>query len=225
MFRFCSLVLALAVPLPSAAETLTGTIRVVDADTIELSSPVNIRLIGIDAPEAAQTCRDVGGRTLPCGALATAMARDLYEGRAGRCEVEGRDRNGRPLAVCTVDGRDIGAELVSRGIARIYREGMAYEDRRYAEEQKAAVLTGRGLWAYEMEDPALWRAGQRADRAAARAPAGDCAIKGNISGNGRLYHLPGSRAYGQTRIDEGRGERWFCSEDAARDAGWTRAGG
>jgi hypothetical protein len=47
-----------------------------------------------------------------------------------------------------------------------------------------------------------------------------CRIKGNISGNGKIYHVPGSDAYAKTRIDESKGERWFCSEDEARAAGW-----
>jgi endonuclease YncB( thermonuclease family) len=47
-----------------------------------------------------------------------------------------------------------------------------------------------------------------------------CDIKGNISGNGRIYHLPGGAHYARTRIDESRGERWFCSESEARAAGW-----
>ena len=58
---------------------------------------------------------------------------------------------------------------------------------------------------------------------AAPAPAGGCAIKGNISQNGRIYHMPGQADYARTRIAESRGERWFCSEAEARAAGWRRA--
>jgi endonuclease YncB( thermonuclease family) len=47
-----------------------------------------------------------------------------------------------------------------------------------------------------------------------------CRIKGNISGSGKIYHVPGSDAYEKTKIDESKGERWFCSEDQARAAGW-----
>lgn len=53
----------------------------------------------------------------------------------------------------------------------------------------------------------------------------NCTIKGNINSRGeRIYHLPGSPSYDDTRIDERRGERWFCSEDEARAAGWRPAG-
>lgn len=223
MFRVFFVLALLAAPAQS--EILTGPIHVVDADTIELGTPQNIRLVGIDAAEGGQTCSDARGTVLPCGAMATDAARRLYEGRQAQCRVEGHDRGGRPLAVCHVDGRDLNEELVRLGIARIYRGGMEYEDARYFEAQKEAVLLGRGLWAYDMVDPAVHRQEVRLRRATA-APAaqrGSCAIKGNISANGRIYHLPGQRDYDATVIREGRGERWFCSEPEARAAGWRRA--
>lgn len=49
---------------------------------------------------------------------------------------------------------------------------------------------------------------------------GACLIKGNISKNGKIYHVPGSSSYEATKIDESKGERWFCSQDEARAAGW-----
>ena len=53
-----------------------------------------------------------------------------------------------------------------------------------------------------------------------------CTIKGNVSINSgeRIYHVPGQRDYAGTVIDAYYGERWFCSEEEARQAGWRRAG-
>lgn len=53
-----------------------------------------------------------------------------------------------------------------------------------------------------------------------------CNIKGNVSYNGGqlIYHVPGQRYYTDTIISYTKGERWFCSEDDARAAGWRRAG-
>jgi len=54
-------------------------------------------------------------------------------------------------------------------------------------------------------------------------PSGACLIKGNVSLRGeRIYHLPGCRYYGPTKVDPARGERWFCSEADAIAAGWRR---
>ena len=52
-----------------------------------------------------------------------------------------------------------------------------------------------------------------------------CSVKGNISfeTGERIYHVPGQTYYSATRIDWLNGERWFCSEKAARAAGWRKA--
>lgn len=226
MFRIClrlATLAALSLAAPVAADTLSGIVRVVDGDTIELSGPQNIRLIGIDAPEGAQPCTAADGTAARCGAVSTAMAKAAFDGRKGQCEVEAYDRYDRPLAVCYVDGRDINADLVTMGAARIYRGGMQHEDARYAEEQKEAVLLNRGIWAYVMDDPAVWRAAQRNGQSSAPTPTGPCRIKGNISASGHIYHMPGQRDYEATRISARRGERLFCTEAEARAAGWRRA--
>ena len=52
-----------------------------------------------------------------------------------------------------------------------------------------------------------------------------CNIKGNISitTGERIYHVPGQEDYWRTRINWLNGERWFCSEMAARQAGWRKS--
>ena len=61
------------------------------------------------------------------------------------------------------------------------------------------------------------------DAAAASSPQGACRIKGNIGSSGKVYHVPGRSGYAKTKIDESQGERWFCTEDDARAAGWVKA--
>jgi hypothetical protein len=62
------------------------------------------------------------------------------------------------------------------------------------------------------------------DRLKAAMPGSGCLVKGNISvGGQRIYHAPGQRYYGETRVALHFGERWFCSEAEARRAGWRRA--
>jgi hypothetical protein len=52
-----------------------------------------------------------------------------------------------------------------------------------------------------------------------------CGIKGNISQNTgeRIYHVPGQKYYSATKINLLKGERWFCSEEVARAAGWRKS--
>lgn len=55
--------------------------------------------------------------------------------------------------------------------------------------------------------------------------ASGCSIKGNISINTgeRIYHVPGQEHYWETKISPQYGERWFCTEEEARAAGWRKA--
>lgn len=50
-------------------------------------------------------------------------------------------------------------------------------------------------------------------------------IKGNISYDSgeRIYHVQGQEYYDETTIRPEYGERWFCTEDEARAAGWRKA--
>jgi cold shock CspA family protein len=53
----------------------------------------------------------------------------------------------------------------------------------------------------------------------------NCNIKGNISVStgDKLYHVVGMEDYEETKIDQSKGEKWFCSESEAIAAGWRRA--
>ena len=51
---------------------------------------------------------------------------------------------------------------------------------------------------------------------------GNCLIKGNISykSGDKIYHIPGWKDYNATKINTDYGERWFCTEWEAYQAGW-----
>ena len=199
----------------AARAELSGTARVVDGDTLQIGD-TRIRLHGIDAPEAAQTCVSAAGATFACGTAATGALTRLIGDAAVSCAALDLDRYGRTVARCTVGGRDLGRDMVASGFATAYR---AYS-MVYLPAEEDARRAGRGLWSAQMQDPAEYRA---AAAAAADAIPGTCAIKGNISSGGRIYHVPGQENYAVTRISTAKGERWFCSEAEARAAGWRAA--
>jgi len=126
----------------------TGTAIVNDGDTITVAGE-RIRLQGIDAPELAQSCTKAGSQ-YACGRLSRDALAELVRGRAVACSGWERDRYGRLLARCKVDGRDLGQAQVDAGWA------VAYGD--YHEAERAARDERAGLWAGSFERPGDWRA-------------------------------------------------------------------
>jgi len=212
---FGPIVLAVLLAGSAVAQTVSGPARIIDGDTVEVEG-VTVRLYGIDAPEISQSCTR-NGRAWACGAWARDVLAELSRGGL-RCKGREQDRYGRLVATCTGAAGDVAAGMVARGAAFAYREYSLD----YVDAEKRAAVARIGLWDGEAERPDAVRA---AGRAAPQAAPGDCAIKGNISSRGRIYHVPGSRSWADTRIDTGAGERWFCTEAEARAAGWRRAGG
>lgn len=213
------LLAALACSEPTPAEII-GQATVIDGDTLEIRGR-RIRLHGIDAPESAQRCEADGAAYL-CGQRAAFALADRIGRRTVTCAPKDIDRYGRAVAVCSAGGEDLNAFMVRHGWALAYRE---YSDA-YVDEEAAARADGLGLWRGEFVPPWDWRRGARLVRPAANDnEPGDCRIKGNINRDGeRIYHVPGGKWYERTKIDEAKGERWFCSEAEAQAAGWRRSG-
>lgn len=108
-----------------------------------------VRLAGIDAGEVSPftrcrqrpnvwACSTVARTT---AAQATSRARQLTANGA-RCTLTDRDRYQRNVAVCTVNGRDLGGILV--------REGLAISEPNYGDpyraEEQEAQRDQRGVW-------------------------------------------------------------------------------
>jgi endonuclease YncB( thermonuclease family) len=224
-------------------------VRIADGDTAEMqldSGPMRVRLYGIDTPELhapfGREARDalaalIAGRevelvpvsqdkydrlvavvlvkgssvneSLIGGGLAWAYRRYLgqVEGDRRYCELEARARDARA---------GLWAQPPERWVPPwIYRQrgrapaGARVPSPDYSDETASACLAAVG------------------GESRSSAPAGHasgCDIKGNVNAKGtRIYHLPGSEHYAETRIDTSGGERWFCSEAQAQAAGWRKA--
>lgn len=111
-----STILAGLLLIPSVALALTGTItgtcRVVDGDTIWVDSQsgsTQVRLNGVAAPEDP---REPGGKQ------ATAFMKKFCGGQPVRCDLDGSKTRGREVGLCYVKDADIGAAVISAGLAR-----------------------------------------------------------------------------------------------------------
>ncbi|WP_299730092.1 thermonuclease family protein [uncultured Tateyamaria sp.] len=214
MLRICSALVLVCASLPSWAD-VAGPVRVIDADTFDVGA-TRVRLHAIDAPEQDQMCLTEHGLAFACGAWVSEQVIARFEGRVATCAQTDIDRYQRVVATCRVDGVDMGQEIVANGWAFAYRKyGMDYDL-----DEKAAYVADRGLHGFRVQSPAQFRA----TRAKGRIPLDpNCRIKGNISKNGQIFHVPGQEFYERTGINTGKGERWFCSTAEAQAAGWRPA--
>lgn len=213
------MLLCLLGPAPRvlADDALLGrVVHVADGDSLTLEAGgtrYRIRLHQIDAPEQGQPGSRQSRRALA----------DKVAGKYVRVVAQTVDDYGRTVGGVWLGNRHINHEMVREGHAWAYRRYL--EDGALLEAERAAREAGRGLWsAADPVAPWQWRQRARQQAAKARESTADttgCRIKGNISRRGdRIYHRPGDRHYAQTRIDPSRGERWFCSEKQAQQAGW-----
>ena len=204
-------------PIPS--QPIVGTAQIIDGDTITVAM-TRIRLDGIDAPETKQSC-STNGKQWRCGQQSTTALRRIIGSQRVHCRAVTIDKYSRVVAFCNIggpDGADVNAAMVQQGWALAYRRYSTA----YVGQERAAREAKAGIWRGEFVAPWDWRRGKRLSAANDNEP-GQCLIKGNISRSGRIYHVPGGQYYSRTKINQSRGERWFCSEAEARDAGWRRS--
>jgi endonuclease YncB( thermonuclease family) len=240
--------LASAIVLVLSLFSFSGTARaatavVRDGDTIQLGD-VTYRLDGADAPELDQVCIDDHADPWTCGVDAREQLTKLIGGRNVRCDDLGPDKvfRNRHLGICRVDGdtESLNRQLVQKGLAVSVEPAAKLHLKDDAAAAKAANL---GLWKGCFAAPQDFRAGKkdgalagascRADRDAeiravlfptdlSMPPScsikGKFAVRARFTGNVGIYHLQGCLSYAGTQPD-----RWFCSEDDARAAGFRRA--
>jgi endonuclease YncB( thermonuclease family) len=210
MSRYIIAALLLLLSSVSQADLTGRVVGIADGDTFTLltasNQQVKIRLAEIDAPESGQ----------PYGNKSKQALSSLVFGKDVRVAVQTTDRYGRTVGRPYVGDLDVCAEMVRMGAAWAYREYL--REKRLLTLESEAKAEKRGLWGLSEArnmPPWEWR------RSGGGNQTGNCQIKGNINSKGdRIYHVPGSRSYAQTRINTSKGERWFCSEKEAIEAGW-----
>jgi endonuclease YncB( thermonuclease family) len=225
-----------------------SVIKVTDGDTITVqlsSGPISVRFHSIDAPEKDQPWGQearaaLAGRLDGRQVALQVETQDRYERLVADVYLGDENINGWMVqqghAWAYRDYLKDQNYCAWEGVARASRRGLwgLPPGNQYAPWEWRALKRGNagGLTDYSNETVANCVAAMhRPVRSAAPAmpvpsgpstatPPGGCRIKGNISQNGRIYHVPGSPSYDQTKIDTSKGERWFCSEAEARAAGW-----
>lgn len=195
-----------------ASGDIEGRGWAVSGDTLRVGS-ATVRLSGIEAPEPDQICTSTEGREWRCGEAAkVALARILRNGRV-TCDISG-STDGHSNGTCKIGDMDVAAELVHGG--NVFSAGGLFAS--YGSAEGEARTARAGVWSGAATRPSDYRA-QKWEEAKREAPDG-CPIKGNVRGGRRVYVVPWSPGYERVKVSRSRGERWFCSESEARDAGF-----
>lgn len=206
---------------------LYSVIKVVDGDTMDVSingATERIRLIGINTPETVDPRKPV-----ECfGKEASAKAKELLTNKKVYLEADPsqgeRDKYNRLLRyVFLEDGTSFNFLMIKEGYAYEYTYDIPYKyQTEYKQAQKVAQSSKAGLWGDICQNEATTV--NIAPNTASSSGSGSCTIKGNISSTKeKIYHMIGCGSYEKTTIDESKGEKWFCTEQEALDAGWRKA--
>ena len=145
---------SLILPLSSFATefevTNAPSAIVMDGDSLEINHN-RIRLMGIDAPEYTQLCKDEHNQKYSCGKVALNHLTSLIRGKNLHCTSKKKDKYNRYLCFCKANNVDINREMVLSGHALSYMESP------YLLEQTIAHKNKRGIWKGNFMHPRLYR--------------------------------------------------------------------
>ena len=235
-FRFLGLfpLSLLLISHAASATEVRGLALVTDGDTVIVGGQ-KVRLAGIDAPETDQLCLNARNKAWNCGLSSLNALVAKTDGAIWSCQLTGKDRYGRSLGTCTVNGEDIGRWMVKSGWALAF---VRYS-RVYEKQEQEAKAARSALWAGAFIAPWDWRRRDCSTEVYSLSavsieghrllcgspslpPSSACTIKGNLTAKGCIYHLPTGQHYGRLNMEDPK-KRWFCSEAEAQSAACRRS--
>ena len=146
------LAVALLASAAGHAETVTGQAQATKPYSFVLGD-YEVFLLGVDSVEAKQSCT-VSGRNWECWAAAQRQLETILSEGDVTCDSVLEDHNPkRMIALCTVNGQDIGLRLVESGFGLTVPQ----ETTRYNDAQTDARVAGIGLWQGTFTAPSTWR--------------------------------------------------------------------
>jgi micrococcal nuclease len=181
-------------------------VEVLDGDSFSILPDQTIRLANVDAPEL-EFCY---------GQEAKEGLGKLILGKNVKIEKTGRDAFNRLIAFVYLNDQLINETAIENGWAKYASGGSDNNDLAdlLKEKSQEAKKNKIGVWSekcYQLKNPV--------------DPA--CNIKGNLGkhehGEKKTYHYPGCSEYERTVVELDIGEQWFCSEEEARKAGFTKS--
>lgn len=140
--------------------TIKGEGRALEGDLLTVAGTA-VRLMGVDAPDPGQMCKNRYGRELDCFTIARDVLASLIKGEEVECTLADEDRSRGKQGECRVRGIDLGGAMVARGWAFQYW-GLTSA---YQRAESYAQSKRMGLWAGRVEKPWEWRSRQLREKA------------------------------------------------------------
>jgi len=175
-------------------------VAVIDGDSFKIGNDQTIRLFGADAPEikfcyGEESKSALTKKILGKTVILKELKTDIYR---------------RVMALVYLDGESINEYMVKNGFAESHRDAGTETDainlaEEFAKANKLGIFSPK---CYQLSPPNS-----------------KCLVKGNITqvGGSKVYFVPGCNHYAPTIIEKFKGEGWFCSESAAKSAGFAKS--
>lgn len=183
---------------PVAVPSYTA-IRVFDGDTFETKEKQYIRLSGINAPERGMCGSEEAAKELERLILGKSLyVKVLYH------------IGSRMMGLVYTDEGLVSTAMLASGWAELSdRENLDLPEftaaTKQAQEKQSGVFSNLCTQRTNLKNSS-------------------CIIKANITeNNAPTYHLPNCKAYNLTKVQLHHGDRWFCTEKEAREAGFRKA--
>lgn len=122
--------------------------KVIDGDTIKLKNKEKVRYIGIDTPEVKGPYTEIE----PYGKEASAKMKEFLNSAEKVCLITDLignkyDKYDRRLAyVYDKSGKNLNAEMVKFGLAKVYRKFAFDHKQKFLEYEQVARSHGLGVW-------------------------------------------------------------------------------
>ena len=203
--------------LPDGTLLLVSEIKAYDWTTEKYYDVLKkVSLIGLRAPKSGDLCFQEYLARLEQLAAYTALT--LEHDSA----VQSPDQTVSPVYLWIENKQLINLQLLREGYVAAQIESYQRQEQ-FLKAQQEAQQQQRGIWDPEAQQCTAVPLVMPLPEQTSSTTQQKCLIKGLIGSDKTLRYClsPGEKNYNVIKINEAAGERWFCTKEEARKAGWS----